>query len=157
MQKPNMVVLVTWGPPMINFPDGCRWKTVRSSRYLEGMTALMTFSMRSLRSFSRVTSSSCCAEMTTVCTWMGMAAPLMYLYSTVTCSTKSQGRHKLSHSSSAISPTVMDLWAVQSFLNNYWLWTSFGQFYTISPTIWEWISGGVYVPCIYLHARWELP
>ena len=26
-----------------------------------------------------------------------------------------------------------------------------------SPWTWECTSGGVYVPCIYMHARWEFP
>ena len=79
--KPHL----TWGPPMMKRPEGWIWKTVLSSKYWAGMTGRTTCSMRSLRSWSRVTVSSCWAEITTVCTRRGLIAPQSEQYSTVTC------------------------------------------------------------------------
>jgi len=77
-------IMITWGPPMTNLPDGCRWKTVWESMYCRGMTAVTTLSINCLRSCDVVTSSECCTETTTVWTRTGTHAPFSIRYSHVT-------------------------------------------------------------------------
>lgn len=70
---------------MMNLPEGLRWNTVLESISLAGMTGLTTFSIKSSCSCLSDMVSSCCVEITTVWTRIGMHAPSSNRYSTVTC------------------------------------------------------------------------
>ncbi|KAG6539976.1 hypothetical protein Mapa_018677 [Marchantia paleacea] len=54
------------GPPLLNCPEGLMWKTVFPSRYLSGITGLITCSRTSAAISSFVTVSSCWVEIRTV-------------------------------------------------------------------------------------------
>ncbi|KYN22553.1 hypothetical protein ALC57_05079 [Trachymyrmex cornetzi] len=60
-------------------PQGFTWKTVLSSKYLAGITSLMTFSMTALRSSSRLIFSLCCSDTTTVWTLIDLNSTLYKL------------------------------------------------------------------------------
>lgn len=75
----------TWGPPTMNSPQGLMWTIVLASRYLAGITSLMTFSLTCCLNSSRLTFSECWRETTTVCTRRGTQAPRTKQYSQVTC------------------------------------------------------------------------
>uniref|UniRef100_A0A182PZU3 Uncharacterized protein n=1 Tax=Anopheles farauti TaxID=69004 RepID=A0A182PZU3_9DIPT len=72
------------GPPMMNNPHGLMCTIVFASKYLAGITSLITLSIISLRSSSSVILSECCRDTTTVCTRCGMHAPDSNTYSAVT-------------------------------------------------------------------------
>lgn len=74
----------TCGPPIINKPHGLIWITVWSSRYLAGITSLITFSLISFRSSSNEIFSLCWRDTTIVWTLLGMQAPWSKVYSAVT-------------------------------------------------------------------------
>lgn len=87
---------------------------VLSSRYLAGMTAFTTFSIRLHLISSRVMSGLCCTEITTVWTRRGSMAPMLSRYSTVTYrrETKKQRGYSFIHN---IKGKTQKRWSVQDF------------------------------------------
>jgi hypothetical protein len=65
----------TCGPPTTKSPQGLMWKVVLSSKYLSGITILITLVITSARRSSRLIFSECWTETTTVCTRKGTQAP----------------------------------------------------------------------------------